>query len=70
MTSQTKRTVRQAGDIVTRATHLLGAVIVANETLVRAELRPAALAMAALLLAGVQGLDSLLDRLIGKPETQ
>lgn len=56
--------VRGATDIVTRLTKIAGVAVTINETLLRAELRPIALAVAALMIAGAQGLESVLDRLL------
>jgi hypothetical protein len=54
---------------ITNLTKLGGAALAINEALFRAELRPLALAVAALMIAGAQGIESILlaiiDRVLG-----
>lgn len=64
---------RQAGGfvkstyIITTLTKISGLVIAANEALLRTELRPVALAVAAFMMAGAQGLDSFLGSIFRPP---
>jgi hypothetical protein len=46
---------------------LAGVVVFLNEALLRGEMRPLLVAVSALAMAGGQGLDTVLDRLFGKP---
>jgi hypothetical protein len=65
--SETDRaTVRGFGLAITNLTKIAGVVVTVNETLIRTELRPIALAVAALMIAGAQGLETVLDKLLGK----
>lgn len=52
------------GLLITNATKIAGVVVTVNETLLRTDLRPIALAVAALMIAGAQGVETILDRLL------
>lgn len=53
--------------LVSNVARLAGVVVTINETLLRPDLRPIALAVAALMIAGAQGLESFVEKLLGKP---
>jgi hypothetical protein len=61
-----QRSARGFGLLVTNIAKLAGVVVTLNETLIRHELRPIALAVAALMIAGAQGLESVIERLLGR----
>lgn len=62
------RAATALSDIVTNLTKLAGIVVVINEVMARGEqpVRPAVLVIAALMLAGAQGVESILDRVLGR----
>lgn len=57
---------RGIGLAITNLTKLGGLWITVNETLVRTELRPVALGVAAFMMAGAQGLETFLDKMFGR----
>jgi hypothetical protein len=63
--SASQRT-RGFGLLVSNLAKLAGVVVTLNETLLRTDLRPIALAVSALMIAGAQGLESVLDKLLGR----
>lgn len=52
--------------IVTNSIKVGGLIVAINEALLRTDLRPGALGVAAFMMAGATGLESLLDKLLGK----
>jgi hypothetical protein len=72
MTAPRRAAARRTVDTalaITNLTKLSGAAVALNEALIRADLRPLALAVAALMIAGAQGIESILlaviDRVLG-----
>lgn len=57
--------VARTGFLVTNLIKLGGLAMAINEVLLRAELRPVALGVAAFMMAGAQGIETLFDRLLG-----
>ena len=57
--------VRGFGLVITNATKLAGLAVVIGEVFVRSELRPIALAVAAFMMAGAQGLETFLEKFLG-----
>jgi hypothetical protein len=57
---------RGFGLLVTNLAKLAGVIVTLNETLLRSQLRPIALAVSALMIAGAQGVETVLDRLLGR----
>lgn len=55
----------RTGFLVTNLIKLGGLAIAINEVLLRSELRPVALGVAAFMMAGAQGIETLFDRLLG-----
>jgi len=51
---------------LTNLTKLAGLVVVLNEALLRTEMRPLVLAVSAFMMAGAQGVETLVDRLLGR----
>lgn len=47
-------------------TKLSGAAVALNETLLRSELRPLAVAVAALMISGPRALEAFMERLMGR----
>jgi hypothetical protein len=56
----------QVGLIITNLTKLAGLVVVVNEALFEPVLRPEVIGIAALMMAGAQGLESFLRSFFGK----
>lgn len=56
----------QVGLVITNLTKLAGLVVVVNEALFEPVLRPAAIAVAALMMAGAQGFETFLRSFLGK----
>lgn len=50
--------------VITELIRLAGGVLAVNELLLRTELRPQALLLIALMIAGAQGFESIVDRLL------
>lgn len=61
---QSSQKARGFGLLVTNVTKLAGVVIALDETLIRTEPRSVALAVAALMIAGAQGLESIVERML------
>jgi hypothetical protein len=51
---------------VTNCTKLAGVAVAVHESLFRTELRPIVIGVAALMIAGAQGLETFLDKLFGR----
>lgn len=56
---------RGFGYAITNFIKLAGVAIAINEALIRSELRPMSLAVAAFMMAGAQGVETFLDKLLG-----
>jgi hypothetical protein len=56
----------RAGLVITNLTKLAGLVIVVNEALLEPVLRPQVVGIAALMMAGAQGLETFLRSFFGK----
>jgi hypothetical protein len=52
---------------VTNVTKLAGVVIAFNEALLRTELRPIAMGVAAIMIAGARAVEQVVERLFGGP---
>lgn len=52
--------------VVVHVTKLAGVALAVNEALVRTQLRPSVVGLAALMIAGAQGLETFIDRLLGR----
>jgi hypothetical protein len=61
---QSQKAARGVGLLLTNLTKLAGLVVAVNEALLRTEIRPVSLAVAAFMMSGAQGLETLLDKLI------
>jgi hypothetical protein len=53
--------------VITNLIKLAGLAVAVNEAMLRAELRPSALGVAAFMMAGAQGFEQLIGGLLGKP---
>lgn len=53
-------------EVISNLTKLGGLTIALNEALIRGDLRPQAIALAAFMMAGAQGLESLVNAVIGR----
>lgn len=51
---------------ITNLTKIAGLVVAVNEALLRTDLRPVALGIAAFMMAGAQGVETFLDKLLGR----
>lgn len=60
---------RGFGLLVTNLIKLGGLALAVNESLLRTELRPVSLAAAAFMMAGAQGVETLMDRLFKGSES-
>jgi hypothetical protein len=65
---QPQKAARGVGLFLTNLTKLAGLVVAVNEALLRAEIRPVSLAVAAFMMSGAQGIETLLDKLIPPSE--
>jgi hypothetical protein len=61
------RALRYGSTGVANVTKLGGVAMALNESLLRHELRPIVLAVAAVMIAGIQALESLIDRILTSP---
>jgi hypothetical protein len=61
---QSQKAARGVGLLLTNLTKLAGLVVAVNEALLRTEIRPVSLAVAAFMMSGAQGLETLLGKLI------
>lgn len=61
-----RQAVRGIGLAITNVTKLGGLIVALNESLIRTEVRPVTLAVAAFMMAGAQGLETFLDKLFGR----
>jgi hypothetical protein len=52
--------------VVTNTTKLAGVAVAINEALIRTQARPIVIAVSALMIAGVQALETFIDRLFGR----
>lgn len=52
--------------VITNLIKIGGLAVAVNEALIRTNLRPGALGVAAFMMAGATGIESLLDKLLGK----
>lgn len=59
------RTARAIGLVVTNATKLAGVAIALNEAFAHPQPRPTLVGVAALMIAGAQGVERFLDKLFG-----
>lgn len=59
-----KRAPRATSPWLANLTTISGLAVALNETLARAELRPSVVALAAMMMFGVDALDSILDRML------